>query len=112
MSYYTNVEFQFSDEPPPFNEVEECARAHLESIGYAVDDILEDLQRGWEEGKAEFSDLVCEDIEGLLCRVSTKFPQLRIYSRGGGEEPRDFWLREFEGGKVVFSVGPFHEAEA
>lgn len=99
MSYYTKVEFQFSDEPPPFSDVEECARAHFDPARYAVPHILEDLRRAWKEGKADFNGLSCPDFEGLLCRVSAKHPELRIYARGGGEEPRDFWLREFEGGK-------------
>ena len=48
MSYFTRVEFLFEDEPPTFDAVTECVRAHFDSEQFAVDDIVSELRRGWE----------------------------------------------------------------
>jgi hypothetical protein len=112
MSYFTEVEFLFSDEAPPFEVVADCARAEFDAIDYGVDDLVDILRGAWEDGKAEFNRMECSDIERLMCRVSQRFPASRMCVRGSGEEWRDFWLREFEGGKVVFSAGPLLEEKS
>ena len=108
MSYYTHVEFEFSDEPPAIDIVLAAARTYLEAQNlYAVDAVLSDLRTAWEQGSADFSDLRSEDVEALMQSVSAACPNLRFHIRGTGEEFRDTWVRELEGGKVVYSVGPF-----
>jgi hypothetical protein len=111
MSYFTRVEFLFEDEIPAFDAVTECVRAHFDSEQYGVEDLISELRRGWEEGIVEFNRMECSDIEGLMCRVSTRFPSARMCVRGSGEEWRDFWIREFSGGTVAFSAGPFLDGE-
>jgi len=111
MSYFTRVEFLFEDEVPAFDAVAECARAHFDTEQFAVEDIIAELRRGWEEGSAEFNRIESSDIEGLMCRVSARFPTARICLRGSGEEWRDFWIRELSGGRVTFSSGPFLDGE-
>jgi hypothetical protein len=108
MSYYSRVTFEFSDEPPAIDNVANIARSWLsEQNLYAVDDVVEDLRRGWSEGHTDFCDLVSQDIEGLMMHLSTKYPGRRFYVRGMGEEFHDVWLRQFESGRVVFRMGPF-----
>ena len=111
MSYHTRVEFLFEDEIPALEAVAECVRAHFDVEQFAVEDIVSELRRGWDEGSAEFNRLESSDVEGLMCRISARFSKARICVRGSGEEWRDFWMREFEGGKVTFSAGPFLDGE-
>lgn len=110
MSYYTRVEFAFSDDPPPVDGVIAAARTHLEAQNlYAVDAVLADLRMAWKEGNTQFKGLVSQDVESLMKSVSAAFPNLRFIVRGTGEEMRDIWVRECEAGKIVYSVGPFDE---
>jgi hypothetical protein len=74
---------------------------------HAVDDVLQDFRRGWTEGQTDFSDLVCHDVEGLMKSVSARYPGVRFFVRGMGEEFSDVWLRQFEAGQIVFALGPF-----
>jgi hypothetical protein len=111
MSYFTRVEFLFEDEVSEFEVVEECVRAHFHAEQFAVDDIVSELRRGWKEGRVELNRIESSDIEGFMCRVSARFPEVRMCVRGSGEEWRDYWMREFTGGKVTFSSGPFLDGE-
>ena len=108
MSYYTHVEFAFSDDPPSIDTVVAAARSHLEAQNlYAVEAVLSDLRVAWEKGNTDFNGLVSQDVESLMQSVSAACPNLRFLVRGSGEEFRDIWVREVEGGEVVYSVGPF-----
>jgi hypothetical protein len=112
VSYYTRVTIEFSADPPGVDEALTAARAWLVAQrAYAVDAVLSDLRRGWTEGQTEFSDLVCQDVEGLMGAVSAQHPGIRFYVRGMGEEFTDVWLRQFESGRVVFAVGPFEPGD-
>ena len=109
MSYTTRVMFEFSDEVPS-DAVTAAARAYLDRQNlYAVDDVLQDLLRGWDSGSTEFNGLVVKDIEGLMSEISSAFPAVRFYVRGMGEEYADVWLRQFEGGNIVHAIGPFED---
>jgi hypothetical protein len=111
MSYYTRVTLEFSDEPPSVDDVSATAMEWLSAQNlYAVEDVLKDFRRGWSEGYTEFNGLVSQDIEGLMVHVSARFPSIRFYVRGMGEEFNDVWLRQFENGKIVFSAGPFEQS--
>jgi hypothetical protein len=74
-----------------------------------VDHVLEDFERGWNDGSTEFNGLGVEEIEGIVKSVSTSHPKLRIYVRGMGEEYGDMWLRQFENGVTVHAIGPFED---
>ena len=111
MSYYTEVEFTFSDEPPDFEAVLDRARSYLESRGdeYPVDFVLDQLRHALEEEKGDFKGLYSEDFEGLMEHVSARFPGLVFYVRGIGEEFTDVWLRLFRDGRIVYRAGPFED---
>ncbi len=108
MSYYTRVTFDFTDEPPT-NRVAETACQWLTAQNcYAVEDHLEDFLRGWTEGATELKGFLSQEMEELMLSISAKYPESRFYVRGMGEEFGDV-LRQFEGGKIVFKVGPFED---
>src|SRR5262245_12925499 len=112
MSYYTDIEFTFSDgDPPGLEAILARARPYLESHerGYSVEDVLEDLRRGLQEERGDFKCIWSDDIEGLMGHVSAGFPGVTFFIRGMGEEYSDIWLRVFKDGKVVFQVGPFED---
>jgi hypothetical protein len=112
MSYYTNIEFTFSDEPPESRAVLDRARLYLESQRDNYPDVvfvLEQLRHALEEEKGDFKGLYSDDIEGLMGHVSAGFPGLVFYVRGFGEEFPDIWLRLFKDGKVIFRLGPFED---
>jgi hypothetical protein len=112
MSYYTDVEFTFSDEHPDFETVLGRARSYLELHGDKYPDvefILDQLRAALEKEKGDFKGLWSDDIEGLMEHVSAGFPGLDFYVRGMGEEFHDVWLRLFRDGKTVFRIGPFEE---
>ncbi len=111
MSYFTRVEFLFENVAPPFDVVADCVRAHFDSEQFAVEDIISELRRGWQEGTAGFNRMESSDLEGLMSRISAKFPDVRFCVRGSGEEWRDVWIREFVGGRVAFSGGPFLDGQ-
>jgi hypothetical protein len=112
VSYTTRVTFAFSDERPLESDVSEIARSWLVSQNlYAVEDVLSDFLHGWTEGQTDFQDLVSQDIEGLMASVSAQYSGIRFYVRGMGEEFGDVWLRQFEDGKTVFSLGPFEQGD-
>jgi hypothetical protein len=108
VSYYTHVEFAFSDDPPLIDTFLAVAQKHLEAQNcYAVEDVLSDLRVAWEKGNTNFNGLLSQDFESLMLVVSAEFPSICFFVRGWGEEIRDIWVREFEAGKLLFSVGPF-----
>jgi hypothetical protein len=112
MSYYTDVEFTFSDERPNFKAVLDRARSYLESKRDTYSDVqfvLDQLRHALEKEKGDFKGLWSNDIEGLMEHVSAGFPELIFYVRGMGEEFSDVWLRLFRDGKIIFRVGPFDE---
>jgi hypothetical protein len=112
MSYYTDIEFTFSDEPPDFEAVLDRAGSYLESRRDTYPDVqfvLDQLRHGLEAEKGDFKGLWSDDIEGLMEHVSAGFPGLIFFVRGMGEEFPDVWLRLFRDGKIIFRVGPFEE---
>jgi hypothetical protein len=111
MSYFTDIEFTFADDPPDFEAVLDRGRSYLESRGdeYPVEFVLDQLRRGLEEEKGDFKGLWSEDIEGLMQHVSEGFPGLDFYVRGRGEEFSDIWIRLFRDGKILFAAGPFDD---
>ncbi len=111
MSYHTHVDIQLSDELP-IDAALKRAREYLTAQGiYSVDDLLEDLKVGFEEGSSLFNTFASDDFEGLMQHLSAGFPSIIFYVRGMGEEYEDVWLRQFEGGKTTASTGPFEEDE-
>lgn len=111
MSYDTRVTFESSEAPPGRDEVATVVRPWLTAQRiYAVEYVLEDFLRGWTEGHTVFQDLIHNDIEGIMTQVSDGFPGIVFSVRGMGEEFHDVWLRQFQSGRIVFSIGPFEES--
>jgi hypothetical protein len=107
MSYYTRVDIQVSDHIDAV-DVLVHARAYLDAKGiYAVEDVLEDLNKALSEGSCLFKGMTCGDFEGLMQFVSDALRTVRFFVRGMGEEFPDVWLRQFEDGKSSSPIGPF-----
>lgn len=112
MSYYTNIEITFADDPPDFEAVIDRARSYLECQGDRypeVQFVIDQLRDCLDKEKGDFKGLWSDDFEGLMEHVSAGFPGLAFYVRGMGEEFPDVWLRLFRSGKVVFRAGPFED---
>jgi len=112
MSYYTNVEFTFADEPPDFGAVLDRARLYLEGrrdIYPDVKFVLDQLRHALEEEKGDFKGLCSDDIEGLMEHVSAGLPGVTFFVRGTGEEYADTWLRLFKDGRTIYRAGPFED---
>jgi hypothetical protein len=110
VSYYTHVTIEFSDPPPPADAVARVAKSWLSSQDmYAVEDVTSDFRELWTEGKADFSDLMSQGFEGVMTAISARCRNLRMYVRGIGEEWHDVWLRQFENGRIVASIGPLDD---
>lgn len=112
MSYYTDIEFTFSDERPDLDAVTDRARSYLTSQGDKYPDVefvVDQLRQALQEEKGALKGLWSDDIERLMEHISAGFPGLDFYVRGMGEEYPDVWLRMFRDGKIIFRVGPFEE---
>ena len=112
MSYYTNVEITFADDPPDFGAIIDCARSYLESLGDTYSDVqfvLDQLYHCFEEEKGDIKGFWSDDVEGLMGHISAGFPGVTFYVRGMGEEFPDVWLRLFKNGKIAFRAGPFED---
>lgn len=86
---------------------EHAERIHelLKNYGYARE-TLNYLRDAFADGEAEFGGRV----EGLLYlaeQIAKLAPHVKFQARARGEEFRDTWVREFEGGKAVFAAGPW-----
>ena len=106
MSYYTTFDIYLEGEQVPTDAVLGVADAFLRrQASYAVEDILEDLRKSLEEGRAELK-LYFYDIDLLLKNISLAFPTTVFCARGFGEEFDDVWLRKYALGNAISAIGP------
>ncbi len=108
MSYTTTVQISFLDEAPDFETVRAAlVRAVTENQYH--EDVLDDLSTLWAAGECTFN-LFAMDIVGLMSEAAKASPDTQFSVRGWGEAPRDIWLRDYEGGAEVYSLGPPDDA--
>jgi hypothetical protein len=112
MSYYTRVHiFRDDEHDAPTETILDAAREYVRKRGWHEDiiaDLRESLERPECDG-ATVNKLWCQDIEGMMLHLSQRFPAVWFGARGFGEEFRDIWIREFQGGQTTFAQGPFDE---
>jgi hypothetical protein len=114
VSYYTNVDIEFSSEDGSVTAdmLLAEARAYLSRFAwYAVEDILSNLAEGFKKRSTWFNDLRCSDLTDLFRALSKKFPSVRLDIWGHGEEFGDTWAVRCLGGKVAVRYGPFDEED-
>jgi hypothetical protein len=105
MSYYTH--FEINCEAETTDALLDFVRAYVRKKGWS-----EDCLGGFREaldGVGSVNKIYGEDLEELVCALSTVFPRSWFGVRGFGEEFRDIWIREFRAGRLIFSNGPFDE---
>ncbi len=106
MSWWTSVDFDYLGDTPEFDI--EDARAEIELMvsankyhAHVAGDICDLITKK----KASFKIISYAAIE-LFSILAARFPDISFAVRGRGEDIRDIWLREYEGGKTTFALGP------
>jgi hypothetical protein len=86
---------------------EHAGRIHeiLEKCGYSQQ-TLNNLRDAFEDGESELGG-GAQGLVEIVEQIARLAPAVQFYARATGEEFRDTWIREFEGGKAVFAAGPW-----
>ncbi len=108
MSYYTFANLQYLDgETIDLSELNGDLLKLLDENGLHHD-VSKDMANLFSKGEAFFNLYGGSAIlEHLLRWVSAQRPFVVFGVQGRGEELRDVWVREFQGGAVQFEQGPF-----
>ncbi|USX15096.1 hypothetical protein NHH88_04660 [Oxalobacteraceae bacterium OTU3CAMAD1] len=107
MSYFNWVNLQYmGDVELDFKVLESALKSYLDENGIHQN-ALKDLATLLEDHAATFT-LYTSMIEEMLLLASRSQPDAVFGVQGRGEELRDVWLREYGGGEITFSQGPFH----
>jgi hypothetical protein len=106
MSYYSWVNLQYPDFAEiNISELTEGLKAHLDQ-SRIHHDVVADVSTLFSEKEAEFK-LYGNVIDDILVWISAQRPSIAFGVQGRGEELRDVWVREYLGGQVTYSEGPF-----
>lgn len=105
MSFATYLEVQYVDGQIDVNAIEEELTELLNEDGIHLD-VLNDLRAAFE-GEETMFNVAASYLSYLVERIASLQPAVSFHARGRGEELRDVWVREFEGGEAVFSEGSF-----
>lgn len=105
MSFATFLEVQYVDNQVEFETISEELKKILAEDGIHPD-VLENLRTAFAGGETMFN-LSASYLAYLVERIASLQPTVSFHARGRGEELRDVWVREFEGGEAVFSEGSF-----
>ena len=77
----------------------------LKECGYGRE-TLNNLRDAFEDGETELGG-GAQGLLEVIEQIARLAPAVTFYARAMGEEFRDTWVREFEGGKPVFAAGPW-----
>ena len=110
MSYSTFAHLQFLDGEPFSLPPDDAGVLHaLDALGLHHD-IAQGLANLFQGQEAWFTFYGGSGVlDELLTGISARCPDVAFGVQGRGEELRDVWVREYQGGKVVFEQGPFTE---
>lgn len=107
MSYFNFVNLQYmGDVELDFKVLENALKSYLDENGIHHN-VLKGIATLIEERAATFT-LYTSMIEEMLLIASRSQPDAVFGVQGRGEELRDVWLREYGGGEITFSQGPFN----
>ncbi|MCW5650053.1 MAG: hypothetical protein KIS62_09925 [Ramlibacter sp.] len=105
MSFSTYLEVQYIDGQIDVNAIEGNLTELLNEDRIHLD-VLNDLRLAFG-GEETMFNVAASYLSYLVERIAGLQPTVSFHARGRGEELRDVWVREFEGGKAVFSEGSF-----
>jgi hypothetical protein len=109
MSIHSRLEIAYGEGPCPI-DLDEIADEILKIFkAETLDDVLlNNFRDAFEVGGAALpvpGDITLEVVE----RIASLCPETTLFARFCGEDFRETWIREFEGGKATFAVGPWTE---
>ena len=105
MSFTTYLEIQYIDGQIDINAIESELSELLNEDGIHLE-VLSNLRLAFEGDEIVFN-VAASYLSYLVERIASLQPSVAFHARGRGEELRDVWVREFEGGEAVFSEGSF-----
>ena len=106
MSYYTWVNLQYSEFAEiQISELTDALGKHLDASGIHRD-VIKDMTQLFTKQESSFK-LYGGMIDEILVWVSAQRPEVPFGVQGRGEELRDVWVREYKGGQIAYSQGPF-----
>ncbi len=105
MSFSTYLEVQYIDGRIDIGSITSELTDILNEDGIHTD-VLNDLRSAFE-GKETVFNVAASYLSYIVERIASFQPTVSFHARGRGEELRDVWVREFEGGEAVFSEGSF-----
>lgn len=74
-----------------------------DKAGYSLNDMRNLFEDGWAE-LSGYADEMCQ----LVSYIAKLYPEVNFMLRCCGEDLSDTALRRFDGGQVVFAVGPWN----
>jgi len=105
MSFATFLEIQYVENSINIDAISEDVEKLLTDNGIHKD-VVSDLRAAFE-GQETMFNVSASFLAFLIERIAALQPSTSFHARGRGEELRDVWVREFEGGEVIFSQGSF-----
>lgn len=105
MTFTTYLEVQYIDGQIDINSIESELTKLLSEDGIHLD-VLNGLRAAFG-GEEQVFNVAASYLSHLVENIANLQPSVSFHARGRGEELRDIWVREFEGGEMVFSEGSF-----
>jgi hypothetical protein len=107
MSYWNWVNLQYADfgVKIEITEIETDLKNYL-SEQEIHHDVAKDVIQLFATSSGDFR-LYTGMVDNLLLWISKQRPSIQFGVQGRGEELRDIWVREYSGGEVTYSQGPF-----
>jgi len=105
MSFATLLEIQYVEDHVVIERISDELKNILAEDGIHFD-VLENLRTAFE-GTETMINVSASYLAYLVERIASLQPTVSFHARGHGEELRDVWVREFQSGEAVFSVGSF-----
>jgi len=96
------VEIEYCD----FEKVDVDAKPEVAELAEKAGYELNDMRDLFEDRRADLGGWA-GDFSELIEQIAKLYPEVHFWLRACGEELSDTCVREFKGGEVVFSVGPW-----
>ncbi|WP_411879899.1 hypothetical protein [Polaromonas sp. YR568] len=105
MSFSAFLEIQYVENQISIETISENLKKILDEDGIHPD-VLDGLNTAFEGTETMFN-VPATYLSYLVERIAGLQPAVSFHARGRGEELRDIWVREFQNGEPIFSVGSF-----